>query len=111
MLALGEILHARLSGAAADVGSTLVWQRCVPGVCTTVAGEQTGEHRLTAADLHTWIRVVVTRRGGQRLTVITTGVVGTLAGASPVPAVLVSPFVAADAGPLSIVLAATPPHS
>jgi len=111
MPALGEVLHARLSGAAADVGSTLVWQRCVPGVCTTIAGEQTGDYRLTAADLHTWIRVVVTRRGDQRLTVTTTGVVGTLAGASPVPAVLVSPFVAADAGPLSIVLAATPPHS
>jgi len=110
MLALGEVLHARLSGAAADVGSTLVWQRCVPGVCTTVAGEQTGDYRLTAPDAHLdpsggdpsrWSAADAdNNRGG-----------GTLAGASPVPAVPVNPFVAADAGPLSIVLAATPPHS
>ncbi len=111
VLAEGETLHARLSGAAADASSTFVWQRCVPGVCTTVAGEHKGDYQLTAADLHTRIRVVVTRRGGQRLTVTTTGVVGTLAAASRAPASLVSPLVPTDAGTLSIVLAAGPHRS
>ncbi len=106
VLAEGETLHAQLSGAAADASSTFVWQRCVPGVCTTVAGEHKGDYQLTAADLHTRIRVVVTRRGGQRLTATTTGVAAARAAASRAPASLVSPLVPADAGTLSIVLAA-----
>jgi len=106
VLVEGETLHAQLSGAAADAGSTFVWRRCVPGVCTTVAGEHKGDYQLTAADLHTRIRVVVTRRGGQRLTATTTAVAAARAAASWAPASLVSPLVPADAGTLSIVLAA-----
>ncbi len=104
MLAVGEILHVRLSGAAADVGSTFGWQRCLHGVCTTIAGEQNGDYRLAPGDLHTRIRVVVTGRGGHRLTVTTTAVGETLTADSPAPTVLVSPLVPADAGTLSIVL-------
>ncbi len=111
MLVEGETLHAQLSGPAADAGSTFVWQRCVPGVCTTVAGEHKVDYQLTAADLHTRIRVVVTRRGGQRLSVTTTAVVGTLTAASRAPASLVSPLVPTDAGTLTIVLAAGPHRS
>jgi len=107
----GETLHAQLSGAAADAGSTFVWQRCLPGVCTTIAGEHKVDYQLRAADLHTRIRVVVTRRGGQRLSVTTTAVVGTLTAASRAPASLVSPLVPTDAGTLSIVLAAGPHRS
>jgi len=76
----------------------------VHGVCTTIAGEQNGDYRLAAGDLHTRIRVVVTGRGGQRLTVTTTALVEMLAADSPAPTVLVGPLVTADAGTLSIVL-------
>ena len=107
----GETLHAQLSGPAADAGSTFVWQRCLPGVCTTIAGEHKDDYQLTAADLHTRIRVVVTRRGGQRLSVTTTAVVGTLTAASRAPASLVSPLVPTDAGRLTVVLAAGPHRS
>ncbi len=105
--AAGETLHAQVSAAGASPASSFRWQRCVLDVCTTIAGEHTADLHLTVADLHTKIRVVVTREDGQRLTA-TTATTGTLTAVLPVPAEPAGPAAQSSPGTLPIMLTIGP---
>ena len=106
---VGEILHAQLGGARHPAAVTYVWQRCADGACSAITGEHTADHRLTAADLHARIRVVLTWRSGRPLATTTTSVVAARA-ASPL-AGLVSPALPDGSWTVSLMLTPKPAHS